>query len=174
MCFDVANANFRCCIRWVRPIGNFPSDVWALSALVFMHAFKICSGILTIGNLIIFFPPMLLWSKCKLEIGFIVLDVLTLPVVLLGSLIFNLNFLMTSISAIVGCLMWFLEESWSKLYVFIPDAWSHCWKENSCQVFVGTSVLLEVITTNQKYWLVLIMNSASVVVLVLLFFSVCG
>jgi len=65
---------------------------------------------------------MLLWSKCKMEIGFIVLDVLTLSVVLLGSLIFILNFLMTSISAIVGCLMWFLEESWSKLYVFIPDA----------------------------------------------------
>jgi len=74
------------------------------------------------GNLIIFFPPMLLWSKCKMEIGFIVLDVLTLSVVLLGSLIFILNFLMTSISAIVGCLMWFLEESWSKLCVFIPDA----------------------------------------------------
>jgi len=55
---------------------------------------------------------MLLWSKCKMEIGFIVLDVLTLSVVLLGSLIFILNFLMASISAIVGCLMWFLEESW--------------------------------------------------------------
>jgi hypothetical protein len=35
--------------------------------------------------------------------------------------------------------------------------------ENSCRFFMGTSVLLEVITTNQKYWLVLIMNSASVV-----------
>ena len=65
---------------------------------------------------------MLSWSKCKMEIGFIVLDVLTLSVVLLGSLIFILNFLMASISAIVGCLMWFLEESWSKLYVFTPDA----------------------------------------------------
>jgi len=38
--------------------------------------------------------------------------------------------------------------------------------ENSCRVFMGTSVLLEVITTNQKYWLVLIMNSASFIVLV--------
>jgi len=37
--------------------------------------------------------------------------------------------------------------------------------ENSCRVFMGTSVLLEVITTNQKYWLVLIMNSASFIVL---------
>jgi len=43
-----------------------------------MHAFKICSWIITIGNLVIFFlPPMLSWSKCKMEIGCIILDVLT-------------------------------------------------------------------------------------------------
>jgi hypothetical protein len=41
--------------------------------------------------------------------------------------------------------------------------------------FMGTSVLLEVITTNQKYWLMLVMNSASVSCSGLsLFFSICG
>jgi hypothetical protein len=87
-----------------------------------MHAFKICSGIITIGNLVISLPPMLSWSKCKMEIGFVILDVLTYVRLLLGPLILILNFLMTCISAIVGCLMWFSEESWSKLNAFIPDA----------------------------------------------------
>ena len=50
-------------------VGSYiPQKItFLLLCIVFMHALKICSWIITIGNLVIFLLPMLSWSKCKME-----------------------------------------------------------------------------------------------------------